>query len=146
MQTGNTDGMKRRKYRNYAGKCLNPIRILDTESNVKSKILKKINSLRTTYFFRDEITFLRRQLREALGKQVNTSAYPSSSTAAVNVNEPPVNEDQARPKPKEKGIHSDSKNKNIKEKPITETNNNSKANNNVKRLENNNNETIMKAK
>ena len=50
-------------------------------------------------FFRDEIMFLRKQLREALAKKVDTSAYLSSGTVAANADESPVKEDPTNPKP-----------------------------------------------
>ena len=58
--------------------------------------------------------FLHIQLSEALAKQVDIAAYPARSTVGVNVDEPPVNEDQANTKPEESLIRSDSKKKNTK--------------------------------
>ena len=84
-------------------------------------------------FFRDEITFLRIQLSETLAKKVNTWNYLSSSTVAVNADEPPVNEDLANSKPEESAKRCESKEKNNKEKSNIETNVNSNANNNVVR-------------
>ena len=55
-------------------------------------------------FFQDEFTFLRRQLSEALAKKVDTSAYLSTSTIAVNADEPPVNGDLVNSKPDESAI------------------------------------------
>ena len=75
--------------------------------------------------------FFRRQLSEALAKKVDSSTYLSSSTVAVNVDEPPVNEDLANSKPEENAIRSDSKKRNTTEKSNIETNINSNANNNV---------------
>ena len=60
-------------------------------SNLKSEInFLKNQLLAKDTFFQDEITFLRRQLSEALAKKVDTSAYLSTSTIAVNADEPPV--------------------------------------------------------
>ena len=84
-------------------------------------------------FFQDEFTFLRRQLSEALAKKVDTSAYLSTSTIAVNADEPPVNGDLVNSKPEESAIRSDSKKTNTKEKSNTETNVNSNASNNIER-------------
>ena len=80
-----------------------------------------------------EITFLRRQLTEVLSKKVDTSAYLSTSTTAVNADEPPVNGDLVNSKPEESAIRSDSKKTNTKEKSDTETNLNSNASNNIER-------------
>ena len=102
--------------------------------NLKSEtIFLKNQLLAKGSLFRDEITFLHRKLSEVLAKQVNTSAYPSSSTVTVNVDEPPVKEDQANPKSEKIAVGSDSKKKKTKEKPNTETKDNSKTNNNVER-------------
>ena len=81
-------------------------------------------------FFQDEITFLHRQLSEALAKKVDTSAYLPTSTVAVNAHEPPVNGDLVSSKPEESVIRSDNK-KNTKEKSNTETNVNPNASNNI---------------
>ena len=63
-------------------------------SNLKSERNFFKNQLLTKdTFFQDEITFLRRQLSEALAKKVDTPAYLSTSTVAVNADEPPVNGD-----------------------------------------------------
>ena len=91
-------------------------------SNLKSEINFLKNQLfAKDTFFRDKITFLRRQLSEALAKKVDTSAYLCSSAIAVNAAEPPVNEDLAKPRPEGSVIRSDSKKKNFKEKSNTET-------------------------
>ena len=59
-------------------------------SNLKSEItFLKNQLLGKDTLYEDEITFLRRQLREALAKKVDTSAYLSASTIAVNADEPP---------------------------------------------------------
>ena len=84
-------------------------------------------------FFQDEITFLRRQLSEALAKKIDTSAYISTSTIVVNAGEPPANGDLVNSKPEKSAIRSDSKKTNTKEKPNTETNVNSNASNNIER-------------
>ena len=101
-------------------------------SNLKSEInVLKNQLLAKDTFFRHEITFLRRQLSEALAIKVDTSSYLSSSTVAVNADESHVNEDLANPKPEESAICSDRKKKNTKEKSNTERNINSNANCNV---------------
>ena len=101
-------------------------------SNLKSERNFFKNQLLTKdTFFQDEITFLRRQLSEALAKKVDTSAYLSTSTIAVNADEPPVNGDLVNSKPEESAIRSDSKKTNTKEKSNTETNVNSNASNNI---------------
>ena len=103
-------------------------------SNLKSEInFLKNQLLAKDTFFQDEITFLRRQLSEALAKKVDTSAYLSTSTIAVNGDEPPVNGDLVNSKPEESAICSDSKKTNTKEKSNTETNVNSNASNNIER-------------
>ena len=103
-------------------------------SNLKSEInFLKNQLLAKDTFFQDEITFLRRQLNEALAKKVDTSVYLSTSTIAVNADEPPVNGDLVNSKPEEIAIRSDSKKTNTKEKPNTETNVNSNASNNIER-------------
>ena len=59
-------------------------------SNLKSEInFLKNQVLAKDTFFQDEITFLRRQLSEALAKKVDTPAYLPTSTVAVNADEPP---------------------------------------------------------
>ena len=74
-------------------------------SNLKSEInFLKNQLLAKDTFFQDEITFLRRQLSEALAKKVDTSAYLSTSTIAVNADEPPVNGDLVNSKPDESAI------------------------------------------
>ena len=78
--------------------------------------------MQRTLFFQDEISFLRRQLSEALAKKVNTSAYLSTSTVAVNADEPPVKGNLVNLKLEESGIRSDSKKTNTKEKSNTGTN------------------------
>ena len=102
-------------------------------SDLKSGINFLNQLLAKDTFFQDEITFLRRQLSEALAKKVDTSAYLSTSTIAVNADEPPVNGDLVNSKPEESAIRSDSKKTNTKEKPNTETNVNSNASNNIER-------------
>ena len=104
-------------------------------SNLKSEINFLKNQLFAKgTFFRDEITFLRRQLSETLAKKVDTSTYLSSSIVAVNADQqPPANEDLANSKPEESAIRSDIKKENTKEKSNIETNVNSNANNNVER-------------
>ena len=74
-------------------------------SNLKSEInFLKNQLLAKDTFFQDEITFLCRQLSEALAKKVDTSAYLSSGTIAVNADEPPVNGDLVNSKPDESAI------------------------------------------
>ena len=69
-------------------------------SNLKSEInFLKNQLLAKDTFFQDKITFLRRQLSEVLAKKVDTSAYLSTSTIAVNADEPPVNGDLVNSKP-----------------------------------------------
>ena len=103
-------------------------------SNLKSEInFLKNQLLARDTFFQDEITFLRRQLSEVFAEIVNTSAYLSSNTVAVNDDEPPINEDLINLKPEESARRSDSKKKNTKEKSSTEMNLNSNASNNVER-------------
>ena len=103
-------------------------------SNLKSEIFFLKNQLLAkNTFFQDEIAFLLRQLSEALAKKVYTSAYLSSSTIAVNADEPPVNGDLVNSKPEESPIRSDSKKTNTKEKSSTETNVNSNASNDIER-------------
>ena len=102
-------------------------------SDLKSGINFLNQLLAKDTFFQDEITFLRRQLSEALAKKVDTSAYLSTSTIAVNADELPVNGDLVNSKPEESAIRSDSKKTNTKEKPNTETNVNSNASNNIER-------------
>ena len=103
-------------------------------SNLKSEInFLKNQFLAKDTFFQDEITFLRRQLSEVLSKKVDTSAYLSTSTIAVNADEPPVNGDLVNSKPEESAIRSDSKKANTKEKSNTETNVNSNASDNIER-------------
>ena len=100
-------------------------------SNLKSEInFLKNQLLAKDTFFQDEITFLRRQLSEALAKKVDTPAYLSTSTVAVNADEPPVNGGLVNSKPEESAIRSDNKKTNTKEKSNTETNVNSNASNN----------------
>lgn len=55
----------------------------------------------------------------------------ASSAVAFNVDELPLNEDQANPKPEESVIRSDDKKRNTKEKSNSELNDNSKSNNNT---------------
>ena len=63
-------------------------------SNLKSEInFLKNQLLARDTFFQDEITFLCRQLSEALAKKVDTFTYLSTSTIAVNADESPVNRD-----------------------------------------------------
>ena len=77
-------------------------------SDLKSEInFLKNQLLAKDTFFQDEITFLYRQLSEALAKKVNTPAYFSTSTVAVNADEPPVNGHLVNPKPEESAIRSD---------------------------------------
>ena len=81
-------------------------------SDLKSEInFLKNQLLAKDTFFQDEITFLYRQLSEALAKKVNTPAYFSTSTVAVNADEPPVNGHLVNPKPEESAIRSDNKKK-----------------------------------
>ena len=87
--------------------------------------------MQRTLFFQDKITFLRRQLSEALAKKVDTSADLSTSTIAVNADKPPVNGNLVNSKSEESAILSDSKKKNTKKKSNTETNVNSNASNNI---------------
>ena len=103
-----------------------------------SNLISEINFLTNQLLakdtsFQDEITFLRRQLREALAKKVDTSAYLSSSTAAVTADEPSVNGDLVNSKPEESTTRSDSKKTHTKEKSSTETNLNSNASNKAER-------------
>ena len=92
-------------------------------SNLKSEInFLKNQLLAKDTFFQDEITFLRRQISEALAKKVDTSAYLPTSTIAVNADEPPVNGDLVNSKPEESAIRIYSKKTNTKEKSNTETN------------------------
>ena len=98
-----------------------------------NKSLFKPTVLNLTFFFQDEITFLRRQLSEALAENVDTSAYLSTNTIAVNADEPPINGDLVNSKPEESAIRSDSKKTNTKETSNTETNVNSNASNNLER-------------
>ena len=99
--------------------------------NLKSELnFLKNQLLAKDTFFQDEITFLRRQQSEALAKKVDTPAYLSTSTAAVNADEPPVNGGLVNSKPEVSAIRSDNKKTNIKEKSNTETNVNSNASNN----------------
>ena len=89
-------------------------------SNLKSEInFLKNQLLARDTFFQDEITFLLRQLSEVFAEIVNTSAYLSSNTVAVNDDEPPINEDLINLKPEESAIRSDSKKTNTKEKSST---------------------------
>ena len=102
-------------------------------SNLKSEInFLKNQLLAKDTFFRDEITFLCRQLSEALAKKVDTFTYLSSSTFTVNADEAPVDEDLANSKPEESAIRSDSKRQALK-KNQTETTANSNASNNIER-------------
>ena len=79
-------------------------------SNLQSEInFLKNQLLAKDTFYQDEITFLRRQLSEALAKKVDTSAYLSTSTVAVNADEPPVNGDLVNLKPEESAIRRDNK-------------------------------------
>ena len=94
--------------------------------------LSKNQLLAKDTFVQDEITFLRRQLSEALAKKVDTS-YLSTSTIAVDADEPSVNGDLVNSKPEESAIRSDSKKTNTKEKSNTETNVNTNASNNIER-------------
>ena len=92
-------------------------------SNLKSKINFLKNQLLTKdTFFQDEVTFLRRQLSEALAKKVDTSPYLSTSTIAVNADQSSANGDLVHSKPEESALRSDSKKTNTKEKLNTETN------------------------
>ena len=103
-------------------------------SNLKSEInFLKNQLLAKDTFFQDEITPLCRQLSEALAKKVDTSAYLSTSTIAVNADEPPVNGDLLNSKPEENAIRIYSKKTNPKEKSNTEMNVNSNASNNIER-------------
>ena len=69
-------------------------------SNLKSETNCLKNQLfAKDTFFQDEITYLRRKLSEALAKKVDTSAYLSTSTIAVNADEPPVTGDLVNSKP-----------------------------------------------
>ena len=89
-------------------------------SNLKSEInFLKNQLLAKDTFFQDEITYLRRKLSEALAKKVDTSAYLSTSTIAVNADEPPVTGDLVNSKPEESARHSDSKRANTKEESNT---------------------------
>ena len=91
-------------------------------SNLKWKInFLKNQLLAKDIFFQDKITFLRRQLSEVLSKKVDTSAYLSTSTVAVNPDEAPANEDLVNSKPEESPISIDSKQTNTKEKSNTGT-------------------------
>ena len=102
--------------------------------NLKSEInFLKNQLLAKDTFFQDEITPLCRQLSEALAKKVDTSAYLSTSTIAVNADEPPVNGDLLNSKPEENAIRIYSKKTNPKEKSNTEMNVNSNASNNIER-------------
>ena len=92
-------------------------------SNLKSEInFLKNQLLAKDTFFQDEITFLRRQLSEALAKTVDTSAYLSTCTIAVNADESPVNGDLVNLKSEENATRIDSKKINTKGKSNTETN------------------------
>ena len=64
-----------------------------------NKSLFKPAVLNLTFFYQDEITFLHRKLSEALAEKVDTSAYLSTSTNAVNADEPPANGDLVNSKP-----------------------------------------------
>ena len=89
-------------------------------SNLKSETNCLKNQLfAKDTFFQDEITYLRRKLSEALAKKVDTSAYFSTSTIAVNADEPPVTGDLVNSKPEESARHSDSKRANTKEESNT---------------------------
>ena len=68
-----------------------------------------------------------------LVKKVDTSTCLFSSTAAVNADKAPVNEDLSNSKSEESAIRRDSKKKNSKEKPNIETNVNLNPNNNAER-------------
>ena len=61
--------------------------------------LSKNQLLAKDTFVQDEITFLRRQLSEALAKKIDTSAYISTSTIVVNADEPLANGDLVNSKP-----------------------------------------------
>ena len=99
-------------------------------SNLKSEInFLKNQLLAKDTFFPDEVTFLRKQLSEALAKKVDTSVYLSTSAIAVNADEPPVNGDLVNSKPEESTKRSESKNTNTKEKSNAETNVNSNTSN-----------------
>ena len=98
-----------------------------------NKSLFKPTVLNLTFFFQDEITFLRRQVSEALAENVDTSAYLSTNTIAVNADEPPINGDLVNSKPEESATRSDSKKTNTKETSNTEMNVNSNASNNLER-------------
>ena len=105
-------------------------------SNLKSeRNFFKNQLLAKDTFFQDEITFLCRQLSEALVKKVDTSAYLSTSTIIVNADEPPVNRDMVNSKPEEVQYAATAKKTNTKEKSNqnTETNINSNARNNIER-------------
>ena len=79
-------------------------------SSIKSEVnFLKNQLLAKDTFFEDEITFIRKQLSEALAQKVDTSAYLSICTVAVNADEPPVNGDLVNSKPEESAIRSDSK-------------------------------------
>ena len=122
---------RRRKYGNYSRKYWNPLQTLDIEPKIRNKLSKK--SAPCKGHFQDEITFLRRQVSEALAKKVDTPDYLSNSTVAVNPDEPPVNGDLVNSELEESAICSDSEKTNTKEKSNTETNVNSNANNNIER-------------
>ena len=77
--------------------------------------------------------FLRRQLSRALVKKVDISTYLFSSSVAVNVDEPTVNEDLENSKHEESVIRSNTNNKNTKQKSKIDTKVNSNTNNNVGR-------------
>ena len=63
-------------------------------SSIKSEVnFLKNQLLAKDTFFEEEITFIRKQLSEALAQKVDTSAYLSICTVAVNADEPPVNGD-----------------------------------------------------
>ena len=103
-------------------------------SNLKSEINFLKNQLITKgTFYQEEIKFICRQLSEVLSKKEDTSAYLSTSTIAVNADEPPVNGDLVNSKPEESAIRSNSKKTSTKEKSNTGMNVNSIACNNVEK-------------
>ena len=84
-------------------------------SNQKSETnFLKNQLLANDIFFREEIRIFRRQLSEALAEKVDTSAYLSCSTVAVNADEPPVNKDLANLELEECATCGDSKKNTLK--------------------------------
>ena len=130
---GNTDGTKRRrKYGNYDRKCWYPLRTLDIEPGIRNKLFKKLAPFKEHFFPRRNYVSLQK-LSKVISKEVDTSAYLSISTIAINADEPPVNRDLVNSKPKESAIHGDSKKTTTKEKSNTETNIKSNASNSIER-------------